>query len=131
MKKDKGSGKAKDPVLDALKEASKGLLFPSESEAPLEPFAWEGGGKLTDKQVLKLAGAEEGTTVEQMSLADLFQTVPPEDKAKFDKLAQALQEQLSGIKAYKVGDEAKREVFIVGKTKDGQWAGLKTTVVET
>ena len=26
----KGSGKGKDPVLDALKKASKGLLFPSE-----------------------------------------------------------------------------------------------------
>jgi hypothetical protein len=57
--------------------------------------------------------------------------VPPEDKAKFDKLAQALQEQLSGIKVYKVGDEAEKEVYLVGKTKDGQWAGLKTTVVET
>jgi hypothetical protein len=30
-----------------------------------------------------------------------------------------------------VGDEAEKEVYIVGKTKSGQWAGLKTTVVET
>ena len=36
MKKD--SDKAKDPALDALQKASKGLLWPSESEAPLEPF---------------------------------------------------------------------------------------------
>jgi len=43
----------------------------------------------------------------------------------------ALKEQLSGVKVYKVGDEAEREVHIVGKTKDGQWAGLKTSVVET
>jgi len=42
-----------------------------------------------------------------------------------------LQEQLSGIKGYKVGDEAEREVYIVGKTKDGRWAGLKTSAVET
>jgi hypothetical protein len=32
---------------------------------------------------------------------------------------------------YKVGDEPEREVYIVGKTKDGQWAGLQTAVVET
>src|SRR5262245_43651735 len=112
MKKDKakGSGKGKDPTLDALKKASKGLMFPSESEAPLEPFAWKDApDKLTDKQLLKLAGAEEGATVEQMSLEDLLRTVPPEDKAKFDKLAQALQEQLLGIKVYKVGDEPEKE----------------------
>jgi hypothetical protein len=132
MKKDKDSGKPKDPNLDALRKASKGLLFPSESEAALEPFAWEGkGDKLTDKELLKLARAEADAPVKQMSLADFFRTVPPEDKGKFDKLAQALQEQLSGIKVYMLGDEAEREVYIVGKTKGGQWAGLKTTVVET
>jgi hypothetical protein len=64
-------------------------------------------------------------------LDDLFATVPTEDKAKFQKLRQAIQEQLSGVKVYKVGDEAERDVYIVGKPKDGRWAGLKTTVVET
>jgi hypothetical protein len=39
--------------------------------------------------------------------------------------------QRESSKVYKVGDEAEREVYIVGKTKDGRWAGLKTTVVET
>jgi hypothetical protein len=106
--------KEKNPTLEALKRASKGLLFPSESDAPLE-----------------LVGAEEGTGVEETTLADLLRTVPPEDKAQFDQLAKVLKEQLTGIKVYKVGDEAEREVYIVGKTKDGQWAGLKTSVVET
>jgi hypothetical protein len=125
--KDKG----KESVLDTLKQASKGLLFPSESEAPLEPFAWKDGGALTHERLLELAGAEEGTAVEETDLATLLRAIPPEDKAKFDKLAKVLQEQLSGIKVYKVGDEAEREVYLVGKTKDGWWAGLKTTVVET
>ena len=77
------------------------------------------------------AGAEEGTAVEETDLASLLRTIPPEDKAKFDQLAKVLQEHLSGIKVYKVGDEAEREVYLVGRTKDGRWAGLKTTVVET
>jgi hypothetical protein len=59
------------------------------------------------------------------------QQLPPEDKAKFDKLAKVLQEQLSGVKAYKVGERAEREVYRVGKAKDGRWAGLRATVVET
>ena len=123
--------KTNDPTLDALKKASKGLLWPSESEAPLEPFMWEDGDKLTHEHLLELAGAEEGTVVEELTLPTLLRTVPPEDKAKFDKLAKVLQEELSGIKVYKLGEEAEKEVYIVGKTKDGRWAGLKTAVVET
>jgi hypothetical protein len=38
---------------------------------------------------------------------------------------------LSDIKVYKIGDEPEKPVYIVGKTADGRWAGLKTTVVET
>jgi len=130
MAKEKDKGK--DPTLDALKRASKGLRYTSETDAPLEPFAWKAAGdKLADAQLLQLAGAEEGTAVEQTTLDDFFRTVPPEHKAKFDQLAKVLKEQLSGIKVYRVGDEAEKEVYIVGKTKDGQWAGLKTTVVET
>jgi hypothetical protein len=32
---------------------------------------------------------------------------------------------------YKVGADPEKQVSIVGKTSDGQWAGLKTTVAET
>ncbi len=122
---------AKDPVLDALKKASKGLVFVSETDAPLEPFAWEGGGKLTKGRLLELAGAEGGTAVEQTTPERFFEAVPSEDKEKFDQLTRVLKDQLSGVKVYKVGDEAEKQVYIVGRTSDGKWAGLKTTVVET
>jgi histidine triad (HIT) family protein len=123
---------AKHPALDALQKASKGLEMPSESDAPFEAFLWDkAGDKLTQDQVVKLAGAEEGTSVEEDTLDGLFRTVPSEDKAKFQKLAAAIKQQLSGVKVYKVGDEAERDLYIVGKTTDGKWAGLKTSVVET
>src|SRR5262249_29721431 len=106
--------------------------YTSETEDKLEPFVWEGGGtKLTDKGLLELAGEEEGTAVEQESLDTFFHAVPPEDKEKFDQLAKVLNEQMSGVKVYKVGDEAEKTAYIVGRTADGRWAGLKTTVVET
>jgi hypothetical protein len=35
------------------------------------------------------------------------------------------------IKVFKVGNEAEKQAFVVGKTTDGKWAGLKTAVVET
>jgi hypothetical protein len=72
-----------------------------------------------------------GTGVEESSLADFLHAVPPEDKPQFDRLAGVIWEQLSGVKVYKIGDEAEKAAYIVGKTADGRWAGLKTTVVET
>jgi hypothetical protein len=89
------------------------------------------GDKLTQDQVVTLAGGNEGTSVEEDTLDGFFQTVPSADKAKFQKLAEAIKQKLSGVKVYKVGDEAERDVYIVGKTADGKWAGLKTSVVET
>jgi hypothetical protein len=123
---------AKHPAVDALQKASKGLSMPSESDAPFEAFLWnKAGDKLTEDQVVKLAGAEEGTSVEEDTLDGLFQTVPSTDKAKFQKLAAAIKQQLLMVKVYKVGDEAERDVYVVGKTSDGKWAGLKTSAVET
>ncbi len=122
----------KHPAVDALAKASKGLLFPSETDAPLEPFLWEDAGdKLTKDQVRQLAGAPKGAAIEETTLDDLLSTVPEEDRPQFDKLATAIKSQLSGVKVYKVGDEPEKQVYVVGKTSDGEWAGLKTTVVET
>ena len=123
--------KAKDPVLDALARASKGLRYTSETDAGFEPFAWKDGDKLTDDRLLQLAGAEPGVAVEQTSLDEFFRAVPSEDRPQFQKLAAALEGLLSGVKVYKVGDEAEKQVYLVGKAPDGRWAGLKTTVVET
>ncbi len=122
----------KNATVDALAKASKGLLFPSETDAPLEPFLWENAGdKLTKDKVRQLARAPKGAAVEETTLDDLLSTVPEEDRPQFDKLAAAVKQQLSGVKVYKVGDEPEKQVYVVGKTSDGQWAGLKTTVVET
>ena len=45
-----------ESIVDALRKAAKGLLFPTESDAPLEPFLWEDGGKLTKDRLRELAG---------------------------------------------------------------------------
>lgn len=122
---------AKDAVLDALRKASKGLQYTSETEAGFKAFAWKNGGALSDDRVRELAKADQGAAVEATTLDEFFHAVPSEDRPKFQALARVLQAQLSGVKVYKVGDEAERDVYIVGKTADGRWAGLKTSVVET
>jgi histidine triad (HIT) family protein len=125
MKKQPGT------AVEALTKASKGLQMPSETDAPFAAFAWEDANELTRDRLLRLAHQPKGTAVEESSLTDLFRTIPSEDRAKFQKLRQVLQDQLTGVRVYKVGDEPERQVYIVGRAKDGKWAGLKTTVVET
>src|SRR5436190_545365 len=107
---------AKDPTLAALEKAAKGLLYTSESEDKLTAFRWEDGGKLTKAHLLELVGAETGTKVEESSLDDFLHAVPPENKSKFDQLAKVIREQLSGVKVYKIGNEAEKEAYVVGKT---------------
>ena len=120
-----------DPVLNALTAASKGVLFPSETEAELEPFLWDAAAAPTSPRLRKLSDAAADAAIEEATLADLFRTVPSEDRSTFQALQKTLESQLSGIQVYKVGDEPAKTVWIVGKTADGRWAGLKTTVVET
>ena len=120
-----------DPALSALEQAAKGLSYTSETDAPLEVFHWEDSGNLTKTKLRTLAGAKPKTRVTTDTLDNFFEAIPPEDKDKFTILAETLKHLLSGIKVYKIGSEPEKQAFIVGKTAAGNWAGLKTTVVET
>src|SRR5205823_11081062 len=78
-----GQPMKKDPVLDALRKASKGLQYTSETEAGLKPFVWEGGGELSPERLRERAGAAADSAVEGTTLDSFFRAVPSEDKAKF------------------------------------------------
>jgi hypothetical protein len=119
------------PVLDVLQKASAGLLFPSETESELQPFMWQPSDAPTPARLREQAGCAADAAVEETTLADLLRTVPSDDRAKYQALRTTLESQLAGIKVCKIGDEAEKAVYIVGKTADGCWAGLKTMVVET
>lgn len=116
-------------AMDALRQASKGLMMPSESDAPFDVVQLDGDP--SPAKLRQVAGAAKDAAIEETSLDELFRTVPSEDKGKFQKLRQVIETQLSGVKVYTVGNEAERQILIVGKSPDGLWAGLKTSVVET
>jgi hypothetical protein len=131
---------SKDTV-EMLKEASRGLLFPSETDAPFEPFVWEGEEGEPDKAGdLERAGKPPKTPVRVMSLASFFKDVTTEEDwhdaeekeevQKFCQLVLALKKTLKDIKVFRVG-KVEADLYIVGRTESGDWAGLKTKVVET
>jgi hypothetical protein len=131
----------KSSILGALKKASLGLLFPSETDAPFEAFSWEGEqGKPDKARVLELAGLPASTPVRTKSLDAFFKDATEEqdwhdeeEKAevqRFRQLVRTLKETLADVKVFLVGKRSEKDAYIVGKA-DAGWAGLKTKVVQT
>jgi Nuclease A inhibitor-like protein len=81
----------KHPVVVALENAVKGLVYVSETESALEPVFWD-LATVGKADLLKAAGAEDGTTIEEMTLDAFFRTVSQEDKPKFAKLTKLLKD---------------------------------------
>lgn len=132
--------KSKAGVVDALKKASQGLLFQSETDAPFEAFEWDGEeGKPDKAKVLELAGLPPNTPVKTKGLDAFFKDATQEqewmddaEKAevqKFRQLVQTLKESLADVKVFQAG-RVESDVYIVGRVESG-WAGLKTKVVQT
>ena len=127
-------------AIQALERASKDLLYQSESDELFTTFQWKADGELTAEKVLKRARKGPKTPVEEVSLGDFFQGLTAvvdwhgeEEKAaveQYRRLLEVIRQNLSDAKVFKVG-ERKVSLFIVGKTDEGDWAGLKTTAVET
>ena len=121
-------------VLTVLAEASAGLLYPSETDAPFEPFSWgRAEGDLTPQKAARVAGASAAAAVEEQSVGDFFRYLTAEgaeNAERFRRLQQVVGEQLSGARVFRIG-RVKIDVYLVGRTQDGEWAGLKTQSVET
>ena len=129
-------------TLAELEEASRDLLFQSESDYPLKPFLWEGAGKeaLTPQKLLEQIGKPTDTPVEIEDIDDFFRVATKEqswhgkqeqeDVRRFQQLVKLLKDNLSDIQVYRLGN-VEIEVYIVGRTEKGDLMGLSTKVIET
>ncbi|MDO1445716.1 nuclease A inhibitor family protein [Rhodocytophaga aerolata] len=128
-------------IKQLLTDASKDLLYPSESDYPFDYVEWETGNeKLTKKRIRQLTGKAGKEPVKSVSLEDFFKQVTEEkdwygeeEKAtaeRFRKLQQVLENNLTHVRVFKVG-KIEIDAYIVGKTNEGKCAGLSTKVVET
>lgn len=172
-------------LVEQLTEASKDLLYMSESDYPLEPFIWKREEQITEEirheenssaeeadeikterkkaeetaiantvtapfssttfaptadDVLKNTEHETETTIEETTLEkffyrptkieDWFGDEETETAQKFSALQKVIESNLQNVKVFRVG-EISIDVYIVGVDADGNFAGLKTTVIET
>jgi hypothetical protein len=125
----------------SLKKAVTGLSYVSETDAPFEAFLWQNAGEKSAKEaVLARAGRAKARPVNELSVDEFFQDLTQqqdwhgdEEKAavaKYRNLVKVIQEQLADAKVFKIG-APQVDIYVVGKTKQGDWAGVKTKAVET
>jgi hypothetical protein len=126
-------------IIDLLKQATRDLLWSSESDYPFEIVTWDRDVEMTPTALFgKLADPD--AAIETLSLADLFVPVLiVEDWYEDAELAQVkrytdlvrtIEAHLADVKVFRVG-EVEIAIYIVGKTPDGDIIGLKTHAVET
>lgn len=132
--------KSDEQLIEELERAVAGLWFVSEIDHPLEVFRWEGSVALTPEYLREAAGLPPVTRVEARSLDQFFRNAVSEPSWKsaeelkvahrYQEVVRLLKENLEEPRAYRVG-EMDIPVFVVGRSAEGNWLGLKTRVVET
>jgi tyrosine-protein phosphatase YwqE len=120
--------------LQDIREASDSLLYLSESDYPFEVVHWEDRIASINDKVLEAANKPSGTIIEKISLEYFFRNmITSEDQQtaqRFKKLQEILKNKLSDIEVHRVG-EIQVDAFIIGRLKDGSYAGLHTKLIET
>ena len=127
-------------LLADLKAATDGLLFMSETDAPLEPVRLAVGGEPTPEVLRQLSGVSFDTPVEVQAFDEFFAPAVSEPAWKsahqistarrFQAVVQLLQDNLTDLRVLRVG-RINMDVYVLGRASSGNWLGLRTRVVET
>jgi hypothetical protein len=129
-----------DETLVAIAEAARGLLYPSETDAPLEAYRFPAREEPSPEALLRAEARDPGTPVEEASVEDFFAPlVTPregateaeiEDARRWTALLVLLARELADLRVYRVG-AVDIDAFVIGKHEQGAWIGLRTRLVET
>jgi hypothetical protein len=125
----------------ALQRASKGLSYQSEADAPWTVVRWPSAeGEPNGEAVRARDNHDADAPVAEQSVEEFFAPLvedqdwyEDEEKAvaeQYRSLLSAIKERLVDTRVVRVG-ERQVSVYVVGRAKEGGWAGLKTTAVET
>jgi hypothetical protein len=129
------------PTADlTLEQAIDGLLFPSETDASIELFAWPEAQPFSPDALRARLGLEDDVRMTTMDIESFFAPAvriedwfTPERHARaerFQQLLTLLKQQLSAIHVYQFG-QTEMPTVVLGHDEQGRLRGIKTTVVET
>lgn len=127
-------------TLATITAAADGLLMPSESDYPFEPFSWSGPEPLTPELLLTLLGLPSDTPVEvgdALTLLDRLATIQEwfgeyeqYIAARFATLRDTITAHLTDLTLYRIGT-IRITMIIVGRDYTGATVGLRTLAIET
>jgi hypothetical protein len=128
------------PDLQNIQDAAEGLLFMSESDHSLQVVRLDPPSASLEETLLQFSDKEPGSPIEKQELDYFFRNATRIDPMatrlqqqtahQFQHLVKVLREELSDIQVYRVG-EVDVDAFIIGKLRDGVYAGLRTKLIET
>ena len=123
-----------------IERACEGLIYISETDAPVLAFAGQPADAVTANVILQQTGLAADAPVEERNFAEFFDRLTAirdwygeAEKAraqKFLELQKLLEENLSELKVIRIG-RIQLDIFAVGIDKDGCLMGVSTKAVET
>jgi hypothetical protein len=129
-----------EEVCGELREATRGLLFMSESDYPFEVVRWEGVEEMSPEYLRRIAGVDAASPVAERTVADFFRVAAGEQEwkgaaelasaKKYQSLVRLLEENLKDVRVYRLGT-VNICVYVVGTSDEGNRLGVSTRIVET
>ena len=129
-----------DLLTRRLEAAAAGLLFPSETDAPLRVFVWHAPPPFSPEALRGGGGGDLAAPIATTDVDHFFGPVlttqpwhGPEEQTRqerFSELVTLLKTELSELTVYKVG-QRRITVYVLGRTADDTYLGITTEVVET
>jgi len=123
-----------------LASLTAGLLFFSESDAPLEVVSYaRPAGGLLNSALLPLLGEPAEAPLQVVTLAYFLRnhTTASQDPtrqatvARYQALQAFMEQHLRAVQVYRVGAEPRIQAYALGEAADGQLVGFKTLLIET
>lgn len=129
-----------DDAYEQITKAAEGLIFISETDAPIEPFRWGKANEVTEEAVRKMADIDVDTPVKETEADTFFSKLTvkkewfgdreTERAERFAELYEVLQANLRGLRVFRFG-RIQVSFYIVGLDAEGCLAGVMTKAVET
>ena len=123
-----------------IEQACEGLIYISETDAPVQAFFGQPTDTVTGEIILQQAGLSAESVIEERNFEEFFARlttikdwygeVETGKAKKFLELKTLLEENLSDLKVFRIGT-IQIAIFAVGIDKDGNLVGVTTTAVES
>ena len=124
----------------AIETACEGLIYISETDAPVLPFAGSAATEVTGEVILQQTEAKADEPIEEVSITEFFGRLTAvkdwfgeAERAraiKFLDLHKLIEENLCNGKVFRIG-AIRVQIFVVGINAEGRLMGVSTEAVET